>query len=495
MFPENLRLDLVIIFFIYGLAFFGMGMALTLESWRMHRLVERRLLRPLAIFGLLHGAHEWLEIVLLQGVWQGDLFSTQYEGLRVAWLVVSFLALSAFGVLALVREAGLSRLWAGLGLLAVLGYFWLAIWLGASQPVLPLLHLDVYARYLLALPGGVLACAALLRQAAAVQSEGRPQVARWFRWAAVGFAFYGATQLVVAPIDVFPARFLNTQTFLAAVGFPVQVMRAAAAVWITVALIRAVQIVERERERELDEARLTRLAALEQIQHELVARETLRRDLLRHVVLAQEDERARIARELHDETSQVITALSLDLATLKDIAPLTPHAREILQRLQDLSSHMSSGIYRLLRDLRPAQLDELGLVPALRGLADDELRQHGLRVALNIRGLPQRLDPLVETVLFRVSQEGLANVRRHAGVSEAELELAFEPEHTTLHIRDQGRGFDPDQGFHPPHGWGLAGMRERTEAVGGRFLIDSCPGSGTHFQIVVPLAHTPPQEL
>jgi signal transduction histidine kinase len=292
---------------------------------------------------------------------------------------------------------------------------------------------------------------------------------------------------VVAPADIFLSPYLNTASFLAWAGFPIQAVRAGMAVLVTFGLIRATQDVEGERQRQWVAAQEARLQALEQIRNELVEREAMRRELLRHTVAAQEEERARIARELHDETAQYLTALSLDLATIQKSVRRNPDVNRILERLQTMSRQISQGIYRMVHDLRPAQLDDLGLIAAL-GYLVDEAQHNQLHVSLSIKGDRQRLDPLVETVLFRIAQEALTNIERHAGASQAVMVLSFDVQEVTLAVRDEGVGFDPAENPRPPHGWGLAGMRERAESVGGRFRIDSTPGHGTLVEVVVPVS-------
>ncbi len=208
--------------------------------------------------------------------------------------------------------------------------------------------------------------------------------------------------------------------------------------------------------------------------------------MLRHTVRAQEDERSRIARELHDETSQVLTAFSLDLATLQTIVCDRAEVRNLVDRLQVLSKQMSQGLYRLVHDLRPAQLDDLGLIPALEYLKDNSASE-GLDISIKIHGRSRRLDSIIETVLFRVAQEALHNVIRHAKVKEAQIDLFFHPREITLKITDGGIGFNPVQTFAPPRGWGLAGMRERVESVGGLLNIHSEAGHGTIVEVVIPV--------
>ena len=207
---------------------------------------------------------------------------------------------------------------------------------------------------------------------------------------------------------------------------------------------------------------------------------------MRHTVNAQEEERARIARELHDETAQFLTALSLNLATLRSTQPQTPQVEELLDRLQSLSQQMSQGISRMVRDLRPAQLDDLGLEAALSSLVDDERRHSGLDISVEVLGSRRRLDPLVETVLFRVAQEALTNVIRHAGVDISRLQLEYHPDEVILCVQDWGAGFDMQQ-TGSLTGWGIAGMRERVESIGGQLRLQSSLGKGTRVEAAVPL--------
>ena len=223
----------------------------------------------------------------------------------------------------------------------------------------------------------------------------------------------------------------------------------------------------------------------------MAAREEMRRDLLRHTVQAQEDERARISRELHDETAQVLSAFSLGLATLNNKLD-KEHGDLVstIDHLQNLGKDMSQGIYRLVHDLRPAQLDDLGLVPAIQNLIGRECCKMELEVSLDVEGTSQRVDPLIETVLFRVAQAALTNVSRHAQTQQADVSISFEKELITLKITDNGIGFNTEGPFIPPSGWGLAGMRERVEAVNGKFILKSSPGEGTSIEIIVPSTST-----
>jgi signal transduction histidine kinase len=346
--------------------------------------------------------------------------------------------------------------------------------------------LDGLARYLLAVPAAVLASLALRAEALEAREGNAPRITVYLTWAAVGFGIYSLTQLFVPKIDIFPARFLNATTFRAFTNFPIQVVRSIVAVVITISLLRATQIMEKERQVQLLAAQNERLEALERIRVELTKRENMRSELLRHTVRAQEEERARIARELHDETSQVLTAFTLDLATLGKSIPNRSRAKELVDRLQSLSKQMSKSLYGLVHDLRPAQLDDLGLIPALEYLKENSLSK-GLEVSITVEGKPRRLDSITETVLFRVAQEALTNTIRHARTDQARISLHYKTQEIILCISDRGVGFNPGESFIPPRGWGLAGIRERVESVSGALHIESAPGKGTTVEVAISL--------
>jgi len=487
---QSFDLVLLVVYFAYGLAFFGMGLTLALESERSPALAEARLLRPLAAFGMIHGAHEWLDSYLLQPVAGGLLLPAWLLWLRVGLLAASFCSLLIYGILTLrvhpLKPGVITYIGWGAVTVYGLGILASAVFTYRTGTTLLVNVFDVLTRYLLAVPAAFLAAVALRAEALSALTGGRKQVMVFLTWAAIGFGVYGLTQLFVPAIDMFPARDLNSTFFLTFTGFPIQVVRALLAVLITLSLLRATQIVEKERQQQLLAAQQARLDALERIQNELTKREALRRELLRHTVRAQEEERTRIARELHDETSQVLTAFSLDLATLRTVVCDRAEVKNLVDRLQVLSKQMSQGLYRLVHDLRPAQLDDLGLISALEYLQDDNVSA-GLDVSIDIHGKARRLDSIIETVLFRVAQEALHNIVRHAQTRQSRILLVYQAQEITLKIEDSGVGFNPVQSFAPPRGWGLAGMRERVESVGGQLVIESEPGKGTIVEVAVPV--------
>jgi len=483
---HNLDMDQLtfLVFFIYGLAFFGMGITMALESGRSPALAQARVLRPLAAFGLIHGTHEWLESYLMQARSFGTPLPDWLPWLRLFLLVASFASLFFYGLLMIPMISSFNR-GRQIFRLNLFGLYALTILIGITsayyrEPIPTPLLVDGLTRYLLAVPSGMLATLALQAQARSAHKNAQHTLRHSLRIAAFGFSIYTLTQFFVHPIDMFPARYINEEAFCALTGFPIQLVRTLMAVLITYGLLRASQAMEKERRTQQSAMQQSRLEALEK-------QEEIRRELLRHTVQAQEDERARIARELHDETSQVLSAFTLELATLRELAIRRPQIKNIVDKLQELSRQMSQGLYTMVHDLRPAQLDDLGLVPAIQSLLDSEYGPKGLQVCFDVTDARRRLDSLIETVLYRVTQEALANVTRHAGTSEANLQLEYAEDEVTLRVRDAGKGFDPDDPLHPPRGWGLEGMRERVESVGGRLILNSAPEQGTTVEVIIPL--------
>ena len=371
MYELGLHLDILLIYFFYGLGFFAMGLVMLLELNRAPALASANLLIPLAGFGLLHGIHEWMEIYLLQLVWLGFDIPELLTKIRLVLLAVSFLLLVLFGIFT-TKSLKINNLYVRISGFSLLGVYIAFILFNAysaiqSGLIIPSPQIaDVMIRYLIAVPAAVFAFVGLSSQSRYFHIQNRLDLSKSMNMVANGFLIYSLTQVFVPNVDMFPARWINSDAFLSTVGFPIQLIRAVTAMIVMVGMLRAVTLVEKERQTQLLQAQQARLEALEHIQEELTERENLRRELLRHIVRAQEDERSRIARELHDETSQVLSAFSLDLATLRKITSRSKEITLLVDRLQQLGKQMSQGIFRLVHDLRPAQLDDLGLAPALR---------------------------------------------------------------------------------------------------------------------------------
>lgn len=202
---------------------------------------------------------------------------------------------------------------------------------------------------------------------------------------------------------------------------------------------------------------------------------------------AQEEERRRIARELHDETAQELTALLVHMRLAAD------DSRESLtrQRLAELrvaTSRTLAGVRRIARELRPTILDDLGLAEAVRAYANEALARSGTVARVSTSGSSTRLDPARELVLYRVIQEALSNVAKHAEAARVEVKIGHERDAVVASITDTGRGFAPRQTIAATgQGLGLLGMRERLALVDGQLEIESSPGAGTTIRARVPV--------
>ena len=211
--------------------------------------------------------------------------------------------------------------------------------------------------------------------------------------------------------------------------------------------------------------------------------------LLRRLFDSQEQERARIARDLHDGVGQDLTALMVGLRTLEEAGDLET-ARARTCELRALAAAAHGDVRRLARGLRPVILEELGLASAAERLCEDFERAHGVKVTLDRDPTPwARLEPAAETALYRILQEGLANVARHAGASRVEVRLRRDGASLVLALRDDGRGFDAGEVAArkgSEGSFGLASIRERARMLGGECSVRSEPGAGTAVEIRVP---------
>ena len=204
----------------------------------------------------------------------------------------------------------------------------------------------------------------------------------------------------------------------------------------------------------------------------LEARSTQLEQLTRQLLRAQEDERRRISRELHDEAGQILTAvkIELDLEGRREASEMVGRALAQVRNLSNL--------------LRPSALDDLGLVPAVRGLAEDFARRTRIRVALDVDDGLRAPGADLQVVIYRVIQEALTNVARHAGAQTATVRLAAAADRVELVIRDDGRGFESEP---TPH-LGLLGMRERVSELGGTLTMSGAPGRGVELSVILPIA-------
>ena len=207
--------------------------------------------------------------------------------------------------------------------------------------------------------------------------------------------------------------------------------------------------------------------------------ETERRESARRTLAAQETERLRISRELHDEVGQALTAMLLGLGPLAKRAPVG--LGEDLCRVQELARSSLRDVRRIALELRPEALDDLGLTNALLGLCSRVEQQGSLRVARELEGDLPRCSPEVELVIYRVAQEALTNALRHSQASQVTVSLGRQGNEVVLAVSDDGGGIPEGT----PEGNGITGMRERTMLVGGHLRLHSPRGDGVVVRLVV----------
>ncbi len=210
------------------------------------------------------------------------------------------------------------------------------------------------------------------------------------------------------------------------------------------------------------------------------------------IINAQERERQRIARELHDETSQVLTSLLISLAVLEESVE-TQEARERIAETRALAHSTLRAIRNLSIDLRPSALDDLGLLPALRWYVKEYQRKCSIEVEFQATGFKERLPAEMETALYRIVQESLTNTAKHANARRVTIMLKEDSNTIYARIADDGRGFDYEALLKTPNqelGLGLAGMHERAVLLDGALIIHSAPGQGTTIEVNIPLPST-----
>jgi signal transduction histidine kinase len=481
---------LSIVYFFYGLSFFSMGLGILLEIGRAFDAPLRHALRPLAVFGFVHALNEWLEMFDRLGLLHGGQGQhILWEAARMAILAFSFLSLGAFGSsllangerarrLSLLLPLILSALW-GVGLLAMRGIY---------PPDEILTITDVWTRYTIAVPATIAACLGLLAQQRRFRQVGMAEFGRDTLWAAIAFFWYGVIgQTFVKPTSLPPSNLINQDLFFDLFGFPVQILRAAtagAAAFFVIRFLRAFEVETQNQITDLQEARV------QEARH----REEMRGELLHRVVEAQESERQRIARELHDETGQALTALGLGLRGVRGTIGLNEDkAEQRLEQMELLVDRSLNELQRLITNLRPSHLDDLGLGATLRWYAGEIESSTRLHVDVEVIGERGPMSTEIKTALFRITQEALTNIVKHANANEVVVRLVYGTETVSVRVIDDGRGFDLSVLDNSERkSWGLLGMRERANLLGGVLTIDSTPGFGSRVEVVIPYEQPAP---
>ncbi len=480
--------NIILVYFFYGLSFFVMGLAVLLEFGHSSKLDFSRALRPLIGFGLIHGCHEWFEMFLLiRERISGPFNAPWILPVRLIALATSFLFLIAFGA-RLISGVEKRRLY--IGMLSVITAIWVIGLLGvlfnpsASQS--RAIAADVYTRYALAIPGAALTVWGLIIQRRKFIQIGMSSFGLDVLLAAIAFGLYGGIgQLFVGKSIIFPSQYLNSGEFLSWFGFPIQVFRAGTATMAAIFITRSLRAFEVESNRRIEELRDTQLAEQQRL-------DDLRAELLHRTVIAQESERQRIARELHDETGQTLTALGMGLRGMSEtISTNRDRAIEQANQLEKLAMAGVEELQHMVSGLHPPQLDDLGLLAALRWYTSDITQRTGLTINIVNQGGKPKLTSDIRAVVFRIAQEAINNVVRHANASRIDIQLVYTPNNIYLRVEDNGQGFNSEVVLKKkpgrPTAWGLLGMVERASLVGGSCNIFSHLGKGTLIEVNVPI--------
>jgi len=473
---------IVLVYFAYGLAFFSMGLLVALEGGRSSDIRLRKALRPLAGFGIIHAIHEWLEMFEQMGHFRNDAF---YAATGLAILAFSFISLAAFGSFLLAYTEVSRRL------ILLIPITLEAIWVFGlynfrdqySGDVLWAIA-DTWTRYTLAIPAALLTAIGLVSQQRTFRRSGLIRFGRDALWAAIAFGWYGLFgQAFSQNTPIFPSAYINQEVFLGVFGFPIQLFRAATAVAASVFVIRFLHAFQVETEAKITELQQEQLKESQQ-------REIMRGELFRSVVAAQEAERQRIARDLHDETGQSLTAIGMGLRGLAGkISTRNKEALNTLHKLETLTADSLKELQRLMTDLRPSHLDDLGLSAALRWYSGKISELSAISIRVDIHGEERDLDEALKITIFRIIQESLNNIVKHAKATNVNIHLLYEEKNVHINVWDNGLGFDLDEAKQrrtARPSLGLAGMEERAALLGGTVAIQSRPGYGTEVEAVIP---------
>lgn len=476
------------VYFFYGLAFFSMGLVVLLESGHASELDFAKALRPLAGFGLIHGSHDWFEMFLL--IHQKDIYNPSLSfisPIRLFLLALSFFLLIFFGAMLIVGPTKPSRTWK---MLLAIGILWLVglIWVAVTQTEASkrIIAMDVYTRYALAIPGAVLTTWGLILQRKRLIQAGMKYFARDITIAAIAFGLYGGIgQLFASTSAVFPSAYLSAQEFTSTFGFTIQAFRGIVLSMAVMCIILSLRAFEEENRRQLENLRREQADEHRRL-------EELRTQLLHQTVKAQETERQRIAAELHDEIGQTLTALGMGLRGLSETSLTNPQrASQQANQLEKLAGNGLEELQHLVTGLYPPQLDELGLVAALRWYATEIKERFGVQLNINYQGPHLVLRSEERAALYRIVQEAITNIVRHADTKQADLRIKFSENEIYLAIEDYGRGFDVKKALDgreaDRRSWGLIGMMERATLIQGTCQIHSNLGKGTLIEVNVPI--------
>lgn len=525
----------IVVFFIYGLAFFSMGVALLVECRRSSAVLLASSLVYLAVFALVHGAVEWTDMFLLiQSQITGDgSDDVVLRGFKLLFLAVSSVCLIQFAVklITAVHQKHRWLQWVPFVLFAgwLFSFFIPHLYFAPSDGAAPsglciqchggqtlsfpgastawTTEADIWASYILYLPGSVLAALAMLSLRTGFAQMRLFHLTRYTVMVAGAFmvnAFVGG--IVVSPSAYFPASVLNYATFYSLVGVPPQVIRTLVALVIAYLIIQISSVFEIQQRRQLEKAQRERLEAQQRaLESQKMAQQQLERwnrELeekveqrtreveQRGIEVAILEERERIAREMHDSLGQILGYLGLKIIETRQFLS----SKKLAEAVDDLKQ-MSQAVQGACADVRESILSlktsvsEGGLQTAIGEYVDRFGDQADIRTEMVVEpGTEMGLNPVAEVQVLRIVQEALANVRKHARARKAMVKVSSQNGDTILAIEDDGCGFDPAEVAQLRGHFGLQTMRERAEGIGASFAVHSMVGSGTRILLKIPKA-------
>jgi signal transduction histidine kinase len=455
------QLNRQVIFFVYGLSFFVLGLAIALQSRQHSRLDLARSVPWLAAFGFTHGLNEWGDLFIpIQAAYLGDSAILLLRLIQLLLLAFSFACLFEFGV-RLLHPAGRARILHTSALALVIVWVVSVLFIlftSAPTPAQWQREANALARYLIGLPGALLAAYSLRRHALQrIAPLTVPHVVRMLRVAGLALASYALfAGLIPPPVPFFPGDMLNAQTFEATTGVPPAVFRSLIGLALAVAIIRALDIFDLETERFIE--------VIEQQQ-----------------ILAAE--RERIARDLHDNAIQKVYTAGLLIESAQQQCPSDSLPAQRLARAALVLNDAIADLRRNLGELHAASASDTSLQETLRRLANDPRFQTLVDIALDLE-LPEEDSfsaPRVDQVIAIV-QEALSNVVRHARARHVRIAARRERERLRLSVQDDGIGLPRPLAA----GYGLRNMRDRAHLLGGEIEITGARGKGTQVRLDIP---------
>ncbi len=453
---EFFIINRVIVLFIYGLAFFVMGLAIFLQSRRYSRLPLARDLGWLAAFGITHGINEWGDIFIpIQSEYMSAATINFLETIHVLLRSISFVSLMMFGAAMLQRRyPWLKRF------VIIAGLVWLTVFV-VSAYVVPRFHdrlllANIWSRYLLALPGSLLAAYGLREQARSsllpLHMSGLYRILKLAGLILVTYAFFGG--LIVPRADFFPANVLNYHLMEELIGIPVQVVRTTIGFILTIVIIRVLEVFE------IDLDHLIERMEVEQIQ---------------------QAERERIGQEIHDGAIQGVYSASLILESMEALVQTNHELARRLQQAQSVLNAVNMDLRNYMVSLRAVSPPD-PLIDSLKHLISDPRFQGLVQIDLNYSFEPA-LKPMQIYHVLAIVQESLSNIVRHARARHAAISIEREKKALRITIEDDGRGFSTESGL---VSYGLRSMRDRARLLGGALEIESIIGRGTTVILTLP---------